>query len=131
MTIEICDSEMFNVYSKAVKAGYSLYDSVDYFVNNYSPDSGTLIKEYQAVINALINHTNIKLHKTAKYRVKLPGLVDSFGQQYVTRLKDGDGYFACGEKKNAVVIDKLIQEFAKDEVDYIMKSVIQGSVEEI
>ncbi|MDB1104707.1 hypothetical protein [Lentilactobacillus parabuchneri] len=131
MTIEICDSEMFDVYSKAIKNGGSLFDSVYYFVDNFSPDSETLVKEYQAVINALINRTKIKLYKATKYRVKLPGLADSFGQQYVTRLKNGDSYFACGEKKNSVVIDKLIQEFAKDEVDYIMKSVIEGIVEEV
>lgn len=132
MTVKINDLKMLDAYKMVIRHDFNfcLSDKIQYFIGTYSINDETSIKEYQMVISALLNDEDVELYPQ-KYRIKLKGLVDSYGQQYVTRLKNGDSYFACGEKKNSVVIDKLIQEFTKDEVDYIMKSVIEGIVEEV
>lgn len=130
MTVRINDAKLFKAYSNALKVGAGPVDRTRYFINNFSPKSELLIEEYQLVIGAILKGEDVELY-SQKYRVKLNGLVDSFGQQYVTRLKNGDGYFAAGEKKNFEVRDELIQEFTQDEVNYIMRSVIQATVEAV
>ena len=134
MTVKIVNKELFKMYQCAMAENISdwkrvakLAKFIDKCANG---DVNSNYDDLANVVDAILDHEDVELYPQ-KYRVKLKGLVDSFGQQYVTRLKNGDSYFACGEKKNAVVRDELIQKFTQDEVNYIMQSVIQATVEEV
>lgn len=65
-----------------------------------------------------------EVEKEKKYRVKLPGLIESTGQQYISKSMD-DKLFAC------VYCDYLEQEFTKEELEKFPNWVQQLEFEEV
>ncbi|WP_440964342.1 DUF1642 domain-containing protein [Pediococcus pentosaceus] len=65
-----------------------------------------------------------KVEKEKKYRVKLPGMIGSNGQQYISKSMD-DKLFACAYR------DYLEQEFTKEELEKFPNWVQQLEFEEI
>lgn len=74
------------------------------------------------LLNAVINGYEVK--KEPKYRVKLPGLVGSNGQQYISKSADGK-LFACAYR------DYLQQEFTNDELKQLPDWVRRLEFEEV
>ncbi|MCI1922611.1 MAG: hypothetical protein LKJ43_03070 [Lentilactobacillus buchneri] len=130
MTVKINDSKMFDAYAEGVASGYDAVESVQSFVENYSPSYATAIGDYQAVINAILNDESVQLCQP-EYRVRLTGFAGSDGQQFVTRSSNGDGYFICGENNPSVIRGDLLETFSKNEAMYIRKLIIQATVEEV
>lgn len=81
-------------------------------------DDGS-VKKY---INAWNN--GYEVEKEKKYRVKLPGLIGSNGQQYISKSMD-DKLFACAYR------DYLEQEFTKEELEEFPNWVQQLEFEEV
>lgn len=65
-----------------------------------------------------------EVEKEKKYRVKLPGMVGSNGQQYISKSMD-DKLFACAYR------DYLEQEFTKEELEKFPNWVQQLEFEEV
>lgn len=65
-----------------------------------------------------------EVEKEKKYRVKLPGLIGSNGQQYISKSMD-DKLFACAYR------DYLEQEFTKEELEKFPNWVQQLEFEEV
>lgn len=74
------------------------------------------------LLNAVINGYEVK--KEPKYRVKLPGLVGSNGQQYISKSADGK-LFACAYR------DYLQQEFTNDELKQLPDWIRRLELEEV
>ncbi|MGK4184952.1 DUF1642 domain-containing protein [Pediococcus pentosaceus] len=81
-------------------------------------DDGS-VKKY---INAWNN--GYEVEKEKKYRVKLPGLIGSNGQQYISKSME-DKLFACAYR------DYLEQEFTKEELEEFPNWVQQLEFEEV
>ncbi|MFA9354522.1 DUF1642 domain-containing protein [Pediococcus pentosaceus] len=62
----------------------------------------------ELLLNAITN--GYEVEKEKKYRVKLPGMIGSNGQQYISKSMD-DKLFACAYR------DYLEQEFTKEELE--------------
>lgn len=73
------------------------------------------------LLNAVINGYEVK--KEPKYRIKLPGLAGSNGQQYISKSADGK-LFACAYR------DYLQQEFTNNELkqlpDWVRRLELEG-----
>jgi hypothetical protein len=65
-----------------------------------------------------------EVEKEKKYRVKLPGMIGSNGQQYISKSMD-DKLFACAYR------DYLEQEFTKEELEKFPNWVQQLEFEEV
>lgn len=65
-----------------------------------------------------------EVEKEPKYRVKLPGMIGSNGQQYISKSMD-DKLFACAYR------DYLEQEFTKEELEEFPNWVQQLEFEEV
>lgn len=65
-----------------------------------------------------------EVEKEKKYRVKLPGMIGSNGQQYISKSMD-DKLFACAHR------DYLEQEFTRDELEQFPNWVQQLEFEEV
>lgn len=80
------------------------------------------IDNQKLLLNAVIN--GYEVEKEKKYRVKLPGLIGSNGQQYISKSID-DKLFACAYR------DYLEQEFTKEELEKFPIWVQQLEFEEV
>lgn len=80
------------------------------------------IENQKLLLNAIANGYEVK--KEPKYRVKLPGLVGSNGQQYISKSADGK-LFACAYR------DYLQQEFTNDELKQLPDWVRRLEFEEV
>lgn len=84
-----------------------------YWIGDYIGDTDSHyewlknIYNQKLLLNAVINGYEVK--KEPKYRIKLPGLAGSNGQQYISKSADGK-LFACAYR------DYLQQEFTNDEL---------------
>ncbi len=81
-----------------------------------NPDNQRLL------LTALIN--NYEIEKESKYRIKLPGLAGSNGQQYISKSADGT-LFACAQR------NYLQQEFTGDELKQLPDWVRRLELEEV
>lgn len=80
------------------------------------------IYNQKLLLNAVINGYEVK--KEPKYRIKLPGLAGSNGQQYISKSADGK-LFACARR------DYLQQEFTNNELEQLPDWVQQLELEEV
>lgn len=80
------------------------------------------IENQKLLLNAIANGYEVK--KEPKYRVKLPGLVGSNGQQYISKSADGK-LFACAYR------DYLQQEFTNDELKQLPDWIRRLEFEEV
>lgn len=80
------------------------------------------IYNQKLLLNAIVN--GYEVEKEKKYRVKLPGLIGSNGQQYISKSMD-DKLFACAYR------DYLEQEFTKEELEKFPNWVQQLEFEEV
>lgn len=80
------------------------------------------IYNQKLLLNAVINGYEVK--KEPKYRIKLPGLAGSNGQQYISKSADGK-LFACAYR------DYLQQEFTNDELKQLPDWVRRLELEEV
>ncbi len=80
------------------------------------------IENQKLLLNAIAN--GYEVEKEKKYRVKLPGLIGSNGQQYISKSMD-DKLFACAHR------DYLEQEFTKEELDKFPNWLQQLEFEEV
>lgn len=80
------------------------------------------IDNQKLLLNAIAN--GYEVEKEKKYRVKLPGMIGSVGQQYISKSMD-DKLFACAYR------DYLEQEFTKEELDKFPNWVQQLEFEEV
>jgi hypothetical protein len=80
------------------------------------------IYNQKLLLNAVINGYEVK--KEPKYRIKLPGLAGSNGQQYISKSADGK-LFACAYR------DYLEQEFTKEELEEFPNWVRRLELEEV
>ncbi|QGZ70012.1 DUF1642 domain-containing protein [Pediococcus pentosaceus] len=80
------------------------------------------IDNQKLLLNAIAN--GYEVEKEKKYRVKLPGLIGSNGQQYISKSMD-DKLFACAYR------DYLEQEFTKEELEKFPNWVQQLEFEEV
>ena len=94
------------------------------YIGNTDPHYEWLenICNQKLLLNAVINGYEVK--KEPKYRVKLPGLVGSNGQQYISKSADGK-LFACAYR------DYLQQEFTNDELKQLPDWVRRLELEEV
>ena len=80
------------------------------------------IDNQKLLLNEIAN--GYEVEKEKKYRVKLPGLIGSNGQQYISKSMD-DKLFACAYR------DYLEQEFTKEELEKFPNWVQQLEFEEV
>lgn len=80
------------------------------------------IHNQELLFNAIAN--GYEVEKQKKYRVKLPGLIGSNGQQYISKSMD-DKLFACAYR------DYLEQEFTKEELEKFPNWVQKLEFEEV
>lgn len=80
------------------------------------------IDNQKLLLNAIAN--GYEVEKEKKYRVKLPGLIGSNGQQYISKSMD-DKLFACAYR------DYLEQEFTKEELEEFPDWIQQLEFEEV
>lgn len=94
------------------------------FIGSKEPHCEWLKNIYnqKLLLNAIAN--GYEVEKEKKYRVKLPGLIGSNGQQYISKSMD-DKLFACAYR------DYLEQEFTKEELDKFPNWVQQLEFEEV
>lgn len=94
------------------------------YIGNIDPHYEWLENIYnqKLLLNAAINGYEVK--KEPKYRIKLPGLAGSNGQQYISKSADGK-LFACAR------CDYLQQEFTGDELKQLPDWVRRLEFEEV
>lgn len=94
------------------------------YIGNINPHYEWLENIYnqKLLLNAAINGYEVK--KEPKYRIKLPGLAGSNGQQYISKSADGK-LFACARR------DYLQQEFTGDELKQLPDWVRRLEFEEV
>ena len=80
------------------------------------------IDNQKLLLNAIANGYKVK--KESKYRIKLPGLAGSNGQQYISKSADGK-LFACAYR------DYLQQEFTNNELKQLPDWVRRLEFEEV
>ena len=99
-----------------------------YWIRNHGADTESHYewlqdaKNQKLLLNAIAN--GYEVEKEKKYRVKLPGLIGSNGQQYISKSID-DKLFACAYR------DYLGQEFTKEELEKLPIWVQQLEFEEV
>lgn len=99
-----------------------------YWIRNYCADIELHyewlknIDNQKLLLNAIAN--GYEVEKEKKYRVRLPELIGSNGQQYISRSMD-DKLFACAYR------DYLEQEFTKEELEKFPNWVQQLEFEEV
>lgn len=80
------------------------------------------IENQKLLLNAIAN--GYEVEKEPRYRIKLPGLAGSNGQQYISKSADGK-LFACAYR------DYLQQEFTNDELKQLPDWVRRLEFEEV
>ncbi|MDB1561852.1 DUF1642 domain-containing protein [Pediococcus pentosaceus] len=100
-----------------------IIDWVDDHVSSIGPHYEWMynIDNQKLLLNAIAN--GYEVEKEKKYRVKLPGMIGSNGQQYISKSMD-DKLFACAYR------DYLEQEFTKEELEKFPNWVQQLEFEE-
>ncbi|WKF70488.1 DUF1642 domain-containing protein [Pediococcus pentosaceus] len=80
------------------------------------------VNNQKLLLNAIAN--GYEVEKEKKYRVKLPGLIGSNGQQYISKSMD-DKLFACAQR------NYLQQEFTNDELKQLPDWIRRLELEEV
>nr|WP_277628731.1 DUF1642 domain-containing protein [Pediococcus acidilactici] len=80
------------------------------------------IENQKLLLNAIAN--GYEVEKEPRYRIKLPGLAGSNGQQYISKSADGK-LFACARR------DYLQQEFTNDELKQLPDWIRRLEFEEV
>ncbi|MCC6101794.1 MAG: hypothetical protein LIV28_09710 [Lactobacillus sp.] len=123
--MKVKNKKLYQTYT-AVPHGKNSTDEIRNLLNRIAAgDVDYEQDELENLIYAILNNDFIGYQKP-KYRVRLNGLVGYNGQQYVTRSKKDNHYFACGLKNSRVKAGDLIQQFGIDETKRIVNLLDNG-----